>query len=188
MQKKTAGLGEVFKLYLFTRALPGLVSTLSELLESCSDAANAEADGGANCDSDYIQNGLTSAKLDLISTTIRSKFIAPLEALASQFALYQQLIEHVIDLNELPDLVIDPQHDPELQELRTEQLALEAQAEKLVKEARNGWASGADVKLETSPQHGLIFRSTSGDDERMLRANNSSVRIITIKKVSEFAI
>ena len=61
------------------------------------------------------------AQLEEITKTIKRKFIAPLEALAAQFSLYQQLIEHVIDLDQLPDLVIDPQHDPELEELRTEQ-------------------------------------------------------------------
>lgn len=183
MQKKTAGLSEVFKLYLFTRALPGLVSVLTELLESCRVASESNGDNNDENEGDFGQMPMPIAQLEEITKTIKRKFIAPLEALAAQFSLYQQLIEHVIDLDQLPDLVIDPQHDPELEELRTEQLALEAQAGKLVKDARNTWASGADVKLETSPQHGLIFRSTSGDDERMLRANNSSVRVITIKKV-----
>lgn len=184
MQKKTAGLGEVFKLYLFTRALPGLVSVLADLLET--SRVKAEDDGESadidNCSS--TQNEMLGEKLLRISATMKSKFILPLEALATQFSLYQQLIEHVIDLEQLPDLVINPQHDPELQELRTEQLELEAKADKLVKNCRNGWASFADVKLEISPQHGMIFRSTSGDDERQLRTNNSSVRVLSIKKVS----
>ena len=185
MQKKTAGLGEVFKLYLFTRALPGLVSVLADLLET--SRVKAEDDGESadidNCSS--TQNEMLGEKLLRISATMKSKFIVPLEALATQFSLYQQLIEHVIDLEQLPDLVINPQHDPELQELRTEQLELEAKADKLVKNCRNGWASFADVKLEISPQHGMIFRSTSGDDERQLRTNNSSVRVLSIKKVSQ---
>jgi DNA mismatch repair ATPase MutS len=181
MQKKTAGLSEVFKLYLFTRSLPGLVSVLSELLES--SLVKAEDDAESNENFNDCSDGLPAEKVKEIAATMRRKFIAPLEALAAQFALYQQLIEHVIDLDQLPDLVINPQHDPELQELRSEQLSLEAKADKLLKECRNDWASFADVKLETSPQHGLIFRSTSGDDERQLRASNSSVRVIAIKKV-----
>lgn len=184
MQKKTAGLGEVFKLYLFTRALPSLVTVLSELLQTCRISTESNEDDDYDSATSLSQISLPNEKLTRIVQTMTQRFIAPLQALASQFALYQQLIEHVIDLDKLPDLVIDPQHDPELEELRTEQLSLESQAEKLVKDARNGWASGADVKLETSPQHGLIFRSTSGDDERMLRSNNSSVRIISIKKVT----
>ena len=185
MQKKTAALSEVFKLYLFTRALPSLVAVLSELLQSCNVATYSNEDNYDDAMTNLSQIPLSNEKLERIAQTMTQKFIAPLEALAAQFTLYQQLIEHVIDLDQLPDLVINPQHDPELEELRSEQLALESQAEKLVKDARNGWASGADVKLETSPQHGLIFRSTSGDDERMLRANNSSVRIISIKKVKK---
>ena len=170
---------------LFTRALPSLVSVLLELLESYRSKAEENTESECGTDDVYspTQNALHGDKLTEITATMRLKFIAPLVALASQFALYQQLIEHVIDLDQLPDLVINPQHDPELQELRTEQLALEAKADKLVRDCRNGWASFATVNLETSPQHGLIFRSTSGDDERQLRANNSSVRIISIKKV-----
>jgi hypothetical protein len=172
MQKKTAGLGEVFKLYLFTRALPGLVTVLSDLLESSRVKAEDDGEDGEmdNCSS--TQNDMQGDKLLRIAATMKSKFIVPLEALATQFSLYQQLIEHVIDLEQLPDLVINPQHDPELQELRTEQLELQSKADKLVKNCRNGWASFADVKLEISPQHGMIFRSTSGDDERQLRTNN----------------
>jgi hypothetical protein len=180
MQKKTAGLGEVHKLYLFTRALPNLMSTLSELLESCK-AKDDDKDEGDECDSSQIS--FDDEKLAAITDTIRGKFITPLGALVAQFSLYQQLIEHVIDLNQLPDLVINPQHDPELQELRTEQISLQTQAEKLLREARNSWASFATIQLETSPQHGFIFRSTNGDDERQLRANNSAVRVVSIKKV-----
>jgi hypothetical protein len=179
MQKKTAGLNEVWKLYLFTRGLPGIVSILSELLESCTKHNDADGDDDVN----FSQSDISAEKLLTITKTIREKFITPLDKLVSQFSLYQQLIEHVIDLDKLPNLVIDPQHDAELQELRTEQLDLEAQGERLCKNARNTWANFASIMLEISSQYGLIFRSTNGDDERQLRANNSSVRVLSIKKV-----
>lgn len=178
MQKKTAGLNEVFKLYLFTRALPGLVSTLAELLSSCSSNSSENMD-----DNSSGQPGLSAEKLADITKTMRAKFITPLESLAAQFLMYQNLIELVIDLDQLPILTINPKHDPELQELRDEQITLEKQAEKLRNNASNSWASFANINLEISPQHGFIFRSTSGDDERQLRANNPSVRVISIKKV-----
>lgn len=180
MQKKTAGLNEVWKLYLFTRGLPGIVSILSELLESCNKSSDA---GGDDDDVNLSQSSISGEKLLTITKTIREKFITPLDTLVSQFSLYQQLIEHVIDLDKLPNLVIDPQHDPELQELRAEQIDLEAQGERLCKNARNTWANFASIMLEVSSQYGLIFRSTNGDDERQLRANNSSVRVLSIKKV-----
>jgi hypothetical protein len=180
MQKKTAGLNEVWKLYLFTRGLPGIVSILSELLESCNKSTDASGDDD---DVNFSQSSISGEKLSTITKTIREKFITPLDTLVSQFSLYQQLIEHVIDLDKLPNLVIDPQHDPELQELRAEQIDLEAQGERLCKNARNTWANFASIMLEVSSQYGLIFRSTNGDDERQLRANNSSVRVLSIKKV-----
>lgn len=181
MQKKTAGLNEVWKLYLFTRGLPGIVSILSELLESCKKSDNADSqDDGV----DFTQSSISNDKLLAITKTIREKFITPLDKLVSQFSLYQQLIEHVIDLDRLPNLIINPQHNEELQELRKEQLDLEAQGEKLCRDAKNTWANFASIMLEVSPQYGLIFRSTNGDDERQLRANNSNVRVLSIKKVS----
>ena len=47
----------------------------------------------------------------------------------------------------------------------------------------SGYASFANVNLEISSQHGFVLRTTKGDDERELRANNSKVRIISILKV-----
>jgi DNA mismatch repair protein MSH2 len=178
MQKKTAGLSEVFKLYVFTRSLPTLMSVLNELVDSLSmEVTDADAlSGEDNSDG-------SSDKKKSMAKTIRSKFIEPLDSISGKFSVYQQLVEHVIDLEKLPELVINPKHDPELQELHEEQVSLEAQADKLVREARNGWASFANIQLEMTPQHGFVFRTPKGDDERQLRANNSSVRIIAIKKV-----
>jgi hypothetical protein len=167
MQKKTAGLSEVFKLYLFTRALPQVVSVLTELVESCED--------GVAVDSPEKAQGIVS--------TLRSRFLGPLDDISAKFNMYQQLVEHVMDLDQLPELVINPKHDPELEELHSEKKELEVQADKLLRDARNSWASFADVKLEPSQQHGFVFRTTRSDDERQLRANNSSVRIISILKV-----
>ena len=38
------------------------------------------------------------------------------------------------------------------------------------------------MKLERNPQHGFIFRTTKGDDERQLRANNKNVVILSLQK------
>ena len=58
--------------------------------------------------------------------------------------------------------------------------------EKLVYAANRTWANGvvSEVKIEKSPQHGYILRSTKGDDERALRESNKKVRIISILKVT----
>ena len=78
-----------------------------------------------------------------------------------------------------------PDHDDELRELHDEQTDLVNQAEKLVKEAKNGFASFATVALDISQKDGLSFRTTRGDDERELREKNGKVRIISILKVSK---
>lgn len=49
-------------------------------------------------------------------------------------------------------------------------------------DARSGWASFADVKLERNGHQGIVFRTTRADDERQLRANNKSVQILSIQK------
>ena len=52
----------------------------------------------------------------------------------------------------------------------------------LMQDARDGWASFADIKLEKNPQHGFILRTTRGDDERQLRANNPKAIILSLQK------
>ena len=157
MQKKSAGLAEIFRLYMFTRAVPKIVSALTEL---CDD----------------IQPDLPARQ------SILDKFIVPFQSLQTKLTNYQRLVEHVLDFDKLPDYVISAQHDPELQELSDEQNEIITAANRLYADARADWASIADVKLEENPQHGYIFRSTKADDERALRANNSSIRIISILK------
>jgi DNA mismatch repair ATPase MutS len=162
MQRKNAGLAEVYKLYTFTLALPKIVPVLEELVVTSSG-----------------EGGSSPATLE----TVNQKFIAPFQRLAQKFAVYQQLIETVVDFNQLPDLVINAKHDPALKEIRDEMDDIEKQAEDLLDDARSSWASFADVKLETNGQYGFFFRSTKGDDEKQLRANNKRVKILAIQKV-----
>lgn len=166
MQKKNAGLEEVFRLYVFTRSLPTVVGVLADMVDTF-DVSVDESDRTK-------------------SESIRCRYITPISVLIDKFLMYQQLVEHVIDMEQLPSFEINPQHDPELLELRQERDDLEARADKLLAQARSGWAACADVRLEHSTQHGLIFRSTKGDDERQLRASNSSVRILSLLKVRRF--
>jgi DNA mismatch repair protein MSH2 len=175
MTRKTAttDLAEVFRLYVFTRALPNILSTFNELL----DVTTAKIDSNT----DHLSAEELSHIRDCMAT-ISQKFNVPLNNLTLKFALYQQLVEHVIDMNQLPDLVVNPMHDPELNELHEEQVELENKANKLLQDAQHGWASFCDIKLEKDPAHGFIFRTTKSDDERQLRANNSEVRVISIPK------
>jgi DNA mismatch repair protein MSH2 len=169
MYKPTAGLEEVFRLYLFVRSIPTLTSSIRNLVDTLS-AAPAEADAAA-----ATNNG---GSVDILT----QKFLVPLQSIAGKFAMYEQLVEHVMDLQQLPELKINANHDADLKELETEQHGLCQRAERVLQEARSGWGSFADVKLEQNPTHGFILRTTKGDDERQLRANYSSVRIISILK------
>ena len=159
MERKNAGLAEIFRLYVFSRVLPKIVSILEEFLLSCSEE---EADR---------------------ATVVKERFLNPFEKLAGKFSLYQQLVEHIVDMSQLPDLVVNAEHDSELQEIKEEIEELAAQAEGVLRDAKSNWAAFADVKLETDSQHGYILRTTKSDDERQLRANNSKVQILSIQKV-----
>lgn len=55
---------------------------------------------------------------------------------------------------------------------------------RLLDEARSGWASFTDVKLERNGHQGIVFRTTKPDDERQLRSNNKNVQILSIQKVT----
>jgi DNA mismatch repair protein MSH2 len=201
MQKKNAGLEDAFRVYVFSRSIPSIVSILNEAVDSFS------------AESEALMKGECAQKM---VASLKAKFIQPLESLDNKFNMFQQLIEHVIDMDQLPNVEVNPAHDTgmhgtcipvsifntllciqtnqcmpisflllsiELQELRDERDALEAQAEGLLQEARSGFASFASVHLDKSSQHGIAFRTTKGDDERQLRANNHKVNILSILKV-----
>lgn len=161
MQRKTggAGLSEVFRMYVFTRSLPELISTLTTLVQQCEGTSDMD-----RC------------------KTFEERFVLPLTKIADKFSMLQQLVEHVIDMDQLPDLLISPKHDTSLSDLSEERQANLTQAERILSDARNNWASFCDVKLESSSVHSFFLRATKADDERQLRANKSSVKILSIQK------
>lgn len=166
MRKKTAGLAEMFRLYLFTRSLPTIITILEEFLQ----------------EQNTLEQTTNNHETTPIIHDLQQKFLQPLNLIRNKFALYEQLIEHVLDFNALPDYKVNPKHDPDLQELYQEQKGLEQRAEKVLQDAKNSWASFAEVKLEKSSQYGYILRTTRGEDERLLREKNSSVKILSILK------
>lgn len=181
MQRKNAGLDEVYRLYAFTRSLPTLVRILKDVADRTNQKNSDDGEDVGN-DDDMQVSSTPSDDVKNTARAIQSKFIEPLEKLVEKFSLYQQLVEHVIDMDQLPELVVRPHHDETLLELHEEQEELERQAEKLLQAARNSWGSFTDIKLEKSPVWGLIFRTPRADDERSLRANKSDVRILQIQK------
>lgn len=113
-------------------------------------------------------------------------------------ALFDALVEHVVDLSQLPDLRVKADHDEALSELQEEDNAIQAQANDWFAVLRDTLIGGRDttsladgVRLEPSTQHGLVFRSTKGEDERLLRdtslldrstGRRERLRILTILK------
>jgi hypothetical protein len=122
-------------------------------------------------------------KIMVTLSHIKQKYLDPLEILDRKFDMYRKFVEHVIDIDKLPDLLISSKHDEGLSELQSQSDELELEAKKIYKEAADTWASFADVKLEQSSQHSFYLRTTKGDDERQLRQNYPKVQILSILKV-----
>ena len=115
---------------------------------------------------------------------LQSKFLHPLNDLVQKFDMLQKLVEHVVDMDRLPDLVVAARHDPLLQELDSDMRSLEREARELRDIAGNSWASFTEVKLESSAQLGFYLRTTRGDDERQLRQSGGKVEILSLQKVT----
>lgn len=169
MQKNKAGLEEVFRIYCFVRSLPSFLSIFDELVASYQEQYPEKTTDNTN------DRNMTSA--------LQQRLLTPLREIVEKLSLYIQLVENVIDMDALPNLEVNAVHDTVLMELREEKEQLEEQAERLLRQAKDSWASFADVKVEKHPQHGIIFRTTKGDDERELRARNKDVKILSILKV-----
>lgn len=106
MLRKKAGLAEIYRLYTFSKTIPAISSFLSEI-----------------CAYKNISNIATEENAEEFTSydTLNEKFLTPLEKILKKFSVFERLVEHVIDFNQLPELKVNPKHDPELQELATEQ-------------------------------------------------------------------
>jgi DNA mismatch repair protein MSH2 len=159
--KSGAGLAEVYKLYTFTRSLPDLVDAVDTLVQQCKASSNDGEDKTA---------------------ALQTRFVDPLKAISIKFGMFQQLVEHVIDMEKLPEFFISAQHDKDLEDIATQQADLTKKAKAILSAAQRGWADFCDVKLEGNNATSFFLRSTKGDDERQLRANNKHVKILSIQK------
>jgi hypothetical protein len=171
--KNKSSLDEVFRIYVFVRSLPKFIAILSDMIDNYKKSNQDQVPSSDSPSKSHAE------MIDVVS----SHYIQSLANINEKFQMYCNFIEHVIDLDRLPTLVVNSQHDQSLQVLNDERKNLENEAEALLDEAKNDWASFADVKLEQSPISGLVFRTTKGDDERTLRANNPEVHIVSLKKV-----
>lgn len=91
MQRKGAGLEEVFRLYVLSRSLPGIRTLLADLVQLYTDE---------HSDNDSVND--VSRKTD----AIRYRFLHPLERMAAKFTLYQQFTEQLLDFDRLPTLEV----------------------------------------------------------------------------------
>ena len=172
MSKKNAGLTEIYRLYIFTKSFPKILLILQNLHTELLTQTN---------DNDTIDEEFQYNKT--LAETLHTKFIINLELLKDKFINYHNLIENVIDFNKLPELLINSKYDKELLEISEELNDITNDTMNLYNKAKNQWLNGIDVKLEENVNYGYIFRSTKSDDEKVIRANNSSVKILSILKV-----
>lgn len=178
-QGSAGGLSELFRLYAFARSVPGCGRILEDLLaqdsfEADGPAATATA-ANTDKDADAVDDDAAAASAAATAGEVmRRKYIQPLQQIEEKFALFEQLVEHVVDLDALPELRVNASHDEQLLEIADELADVEAAAQRLFEEARGSWASFTDVKLETDSPHGIIMRTTRGDDERQLRCAEAS--------------
>lgn len=55
-----------------------------------------------------------------------------------------QLVEHVLDMDALPDLVVNASYSPELGELKEQMDGIREEVDDLHQEARDGWCDFGD--------------------------------------------
>ena len=143
MQKKSGGLEEAFRLFLIGRSLPLIIALLKDVLVTFSSY-------GQSSESD--EKGVKEHHQKMFKS-FEDKFILPLETLEAKFSQYQEFIEHVLDLDQLPALEVNCIHDEELKELSEERQTLEEEAQILLKQAQKSWASFATISLDTNPSN-----------------------------------
>jgi hypothetical protein len=169
LRKKTAGLPEMFKLYLFVKSLPSLVAILTRFTQNIDEddePSNTEQNTEPKSEEDDDEEESTSHHSQLCKP-LKEKYLLLLSQILNKFSLYEQLIEHILDFSVLPEYKINPIHDEDLQELANESKELERKAEKLLSDAKSSYASGFDIRLDfslsgTNHSHGICFRSTKG--------------------------
>lgn len=60
-------------------------------------------------------------------------------------------MEHVLDMEALPDLVVNPAYSPELGEIREEMDDIKREVDDLHQDARDGWCDFGDKARTTRP-------------------------------------
>ncbi|CAN0055417.1 unnamed protein product, partial [Ectocarpus sp. 8 AP-2014] len=162
MQRKKAGLMEVFKLYVFSRSVHTFGDVLSGHFGEDEDEEETETE-----------------KL------IKDKFVKGFAKLADGFSRFLQLVEHVLDMDALPDLVVNSSYSPELGELKEEMDQIKEEVEDLHQEARDGWCDFGEKDkclLDEDKQRGFFFRLTKANLEQELKRRRKGVETLAVLK------
>ncbi|CAM9157187.1 unnamed protein product [Ectocarpus sp. 4 AP-2014] len=162
MQRKKAGLMEVFKLYVFSRS----VHTFGDVLSG-------------HFGEDEGEEETETVKL------IKDKFVKSFAKLADGFSRFLQLVEHVLDMDALPDLVVNSSYSPELGELKEEMDQIKEEVEDLHQEARDGWCDFGEKDkclLDEDKQRGFFFRLTKANLEQELKRRRKGVETLAVLK------
>jgi hypothetical protein len=79
-----------------------------------------------------LQSIVESCENKDLSKILAERYMSRLGVFMDKFTKYQGLIEHVVDMSRLPDLEINPRHDPELAELREETDSMDAEVDRYI--------------------------------------------------------
>ncbi len=159
MQKRKAGLMEIFKLYAFSRTIPNFIDVLS---------AEAEIE-------------LDESEVALL----QNHFLKMFKSLRGDLSGYQVLVENVMDLAQLPDCVVSPAYSPELQDLRNDMDEVMEEINDLYAVARDGWCdfgNKAPLHLEPDKVRGFVFRLSKANLGKDLPSRKRNVEIVSILK------
>eukprot|EP01031_Cornospumella_fuschlensis_P031007 gene31007-37474_t len=187
MRRQSAGLDELFRLYLFVRSLPNVTQALQQLREEAETRMQAGQEG-ATCSasppfdplSPPLLSGLAPPAADFgaLLATLSAQYLQPLAALVASFGKFEELIERVVDMSALPELRVRGDFSEELQACYAQRAALDNN----VQAEHRQWARKfPELKLERHPVYGFVMRSPNTSLEPQIRSH-PPLQILAINK------
>ena len=172
MRKQNAGLEEIFRLYLFVRSLPALLSILTQLQQqlSCpSEPALGPADAAQASPAQLLR-------------TLSAVYVEPLQGTVQKFSLFEQLVESLLDFSFLPGFRINSVYSPALAEL----YACSHELQQKVEAVHRQWAREyGELRLEKNAVYGYVLRNPNTNIEKELKQHRQ-LRTLAIQKTGIF--
>ncbi|CAM9668956.1 unnamed protein product [Chrysoparadoxa australica] len=156
---KRAGLKEIFQMYLFTRTIPEFVQTFESFAEHASNDSMVEL--------------------------VASRWTKNFKETMKQFSMYQQLVEHVLDMDALPDFVVSAAYDDQLGEIKESMDEEMSTINRLHTDAAEGWCDfGKKGKclLMQDKVRGYVFRMTNANMKSAIQKANKKAEIVQVLK------